>query len=255
LLQFPYPNFQPGNVAASASLNVLKKALTNIRIDEQMGLMLPSDTFRGPNGATSVPMYEFKFETPSSGRTALDANTPIDRHKMDILTSCLCDFIQMGHSTRGAQNLAETKVDMFMQSVEGWLNSFASTLNHDGLGRLWDLNGFDRVTMPEYAPDMAQRLDLDVFSNMLLRLSQAGMPMFPDPDLEAYIRDTAGLPDAAENDAYEESVREAAGDQGNGDKTATKPGAKEAKTAKRLRMEKMIRATFGRALLTQRRPA
>jgi hypothetical protein len=197
---------------AAAALAAYKKLVANVRIDEQMGILLPSDTYQNATGASNVPMYEFKLETPNSGRSALDANTPITRHKLDIMTTVLCDFLTMGHSTRGAQNLADTKVDLFMQAVEGWLNSIAAVLNRYALPRIWALNGKDPNLMPEYVPDMAQRVDLDIFSNMILRLSQAGMPLFPDPDLEEYIRETAGLPDASEQAGYAADMSAESGD-------------------------------------------
>jgi phage gp29-like protein len=104
----------------------------------------------------------------------------------------------MGHDARGAQNLGETKLDMFMEAVEGWLNSVAAVLNRVLLPRLWKLNAFNPDLMPEYVPDTAQRLDLDVLSAFMLRLAQAGMPLFPDQELESYIRDAAGLPDISD---------------------------------------------------------
>jgi hypothetical protein len=197
-----------GDATANTALTAYKKLVANVRIDEQMGLLIPSDTYAGATGPSNVAMYEFKLETPQSGRANLDANTPIIRHKNDILTSILCDFIEMGHTSRGAQNLAETKVDLFMQASEGWLNSIAAVMNRHALPRLFALNGFDEDLMPEFVPDMAQRTDLDVLSNFILRMSQAGMPLFPDSDLEAYVRDAAGLPDAADDDGFDDDMRE-----------------------------------------------
>ena len=233
-------NAAAGVPNAVAALNAYKKLVANVRIDEQMGVLLPSDTYPGQNGPSSVPMYEFKLETPQSGRQALDSNTPIMRHKVDILTSVLCDFIEMGHTSRGAQNLAETKVDLFMQGAEGWLNSIAATLNRHGLPRLWALNGWDMATCPEFVPDMAQRTDLDMLGNFFLHLSQSGMPLFPDPDLESYVRDAAGLPDAADGDAYQESLRQASGGDAG-------------KTAKRMRLEKAMRGQIARAIGKRKR--
>ena len=185
-----------GDPNAVNALNEYKKLVSNVRIDEQMGLLIPSDPWPGVNGPSNLPMYEFKLETPQSGKQALDSNTPITRHKVDILTSVLADFIEMGHSSRGAQNLAETKVDLFMQAVGGWLHSIAAVLNRHALPRLFDLNGFDFDLMPEFVPDMVQRVDLDELSNFVLRLAQAGAPLFPDVGLQAYLSDAAGLPAA-----------------------------------------------------------
>ena len=202
----------PQAALAQSALNAYKKLVANVRIDEQMGILLPSDVYQTGAGAGNVPMYEFKLETPNFGRSNLDADTPIKRHKIDIMTSVLCDFLEMGHTSRGAQNLADTKVDLFMQAVESWLNAVSAVINRHGLPRLWALNGFDPNVMPELVPDMAQRVDLDVFSNMILRLSQAGMPLFPDEDLERYVRDTAGLPDAGEDNSFAADMTADAGD-------------------------------------------
>ncbi|MGH6821925.1 MAG: phage portal protein family protein [Methylocella sp.] len=203
-----------GNADAVAALNSYKALVSNVRVDEQMGLVIPSDTYLGPNGPTAVPMYEFKLETPSSGRANLDAHTPIMRHTQGIFTSILADFIQMGHTSRGAQNLAETKVDLFMQSVEGWLNSIASVLNKFLLPRVWRLNAFPMEMLPTYNPEMAQRIDLGALSTYFADLAQAGMPLFPDGELEKWLREVAGAPeriDEAEHAAAQEAALVRAG--------------------------------------------
>jgi hypothetical protein len=48
--------------------------------------------------------------------------------------------------------------------------------------------------MPEYQPDLSQRIDIDVLSMFALRMAQAGMPLFPDPETEDFFRDSAGMP-------------------------------------------------------------
>ena len=213
-----------GDSLALATLNAYKNMATRSRTDEQMGILIPSDTYVGNNGPTAIPLFNYEYVTPAGGGAkGLDANTPIVRHKMDILSSVLADFIQMGHTTRGAQNLADTKVDLFLNSIEGWLNSMASVINQHALKRLWDLNGLDADLMPEYVPDMAQQVDLDILSNFILRLSQSGVQIFPDEDLEAYVRDVAGLPDAAEGASWKAKEEEDAGSQEkNPAKTAAK---------------------------------
>jgi hypothetical protein len=241
-----------GNPNAQASLAAWKKLVANVRIDEQMGLIIPSDTYKSANGISPVPMYDFKLETPQSGRANLDANTPITRHKLDIMSSILCDFLTMGHTSRGAQNLAETKVDLFMQAVEGWLNAIAAVMNRFGLPRIWALNGLDPNLMPEYVPDMAQRIDLDQLSNFILRISQAGMPLFPDADLENYVRDAGGLPDAPEGQGYQDMLNQNSGEDmqapGDEDNNAETAGGNSATSQKRARLEKMVRASLGRAI-------
>jgi hypothetical protein len=236
-----------GNPDSMAALNMYKLMATRSRTDEQMGIMIPSDTFVGPDGrVTNVPMFDYHYVVPTGGSRTTNADTPIVRHKLDILTSTLTDFITMGHTSRGAMNLADTKVDMFMESVEGWLDDIAAIINKNGLKRLWALNGMDDNMMPEFVPDMAQQIDLDILSNFILRLSQAGVAMFPDEDLEDYVRDAAGLPDAQDGRPWEAQLQTQAGEQSQQAQGKNKQPAKS--TAKAI-----VDAVMGQQLKRKRR--
>lgn len=201
-----------GDRDAVAAVENYKKIVTNIRVDEQMGLLKPSDHYTGPDGQVSAAeMYKFELCTPQAGKAAIKPHDAIERYKTDILTSVLADFILMGHgSSKGGQTLGVSKVDMFFQAIEGWLKSIASVLNKHLLPRLWKLNNLDDKLMPQFAPDMAQRVDLDALGNFILHLAQAGMMMFPDLDLENYIRDASGLPNILEEDWEEKQAKQEA---------------------------------------------
>lgn len=188
---------------AVAALNAYKKIVVNVRVDEQMGLVLPSTPYDGTNGPSSIPQYTFELATPKQGRSAVNANETIGRHQTNMMVSMLADFIQLGHSARGTQGVSTNKMDMFYQAIEGFLNGNAAIYNRHGLPRIWDLNGLDPELMPEYEPDMAQRVDLDVLSNFILRLSQSGMPLFPNDELQSYLLDSAGIPDVTDPLALE----------------------------------------------------
>lgn len=206
----------PGEAGALAQqmLAEYKKIVTNVRIDEQMGAILPSNTYFDADGKpSSVPMYDFKLVTPNGGKANVDGDKSIERYKLDIMTSVLADFLSMGHTARGTQSLAETKVDLFFQAIEGWLNSNADVLNDYLLPRIWRLNGLNYDTMPRFQPDMPQRVDLDGLSNFVLRMSQSGARLFPDDEVENYLRSAAGLPDISE-DSEAVSILDAAGDAG-----------------------------------------
>ena len=49
---------------------------------------------------------------------------------------------------------------------------------------------------------MAQQVNLDMLGSFILSLSQSGAQLFPDEDLEAYIRDVAGFPDAKDGESW-----------------------------------------------------
>lgn len=194
-----------GDANAIASMNLFKKIAVNLRIDEQMGVVMPSDTFSGPNGPTAVPQYSLELVAPggSGGRAPVTANETLQRHATNMLMSVMADFLMLGHSQRGTQALGSSKIDMFFQAIEGYLNSIAAIYNRHGLSRIWALNGLDPDLMPTYEPDLAQRIDLDILGKYILALSQSGMAIFPNADLESAVLDAAGLPDVADPDAMD----------------------------------------------------
>lgn len=187
------------NPAAVQALAAYKRIVSNVRVDEQMGIVLPSDTYMGPTGPSSVPMYEFDFAVPGSGKGTTNFDTPITRYKIDIMTSVLADWLTMGHESRGTQSLAGTKVDMFFYAMEGWLDAIAAVLNRYLLPRIWRINGLDLSLMPQWLATMPRRIDIDALGSFILSLAQSGMQLFPDEDLENYIRDAAGLPDLSDH--------------------------------------------------------
>jgi hypothetical protein len=188
---------------AVAALNAYKAIVVNIRVDEQMGLLLPSSVYEGANGPSNIPQYSFELVTPKQGRATVNANETITRHQTNMMTSMLADFIQLGHSARGTQGTSTNKIDMFYGAIEGFLNANAAIYNRHALPRVWDLNGLDFDLKPTFEPDMATRLDLDVLSNFILRLSQSGMPLFPNDELQSYLLDAAGIPDVTDPMALE----------------------------------------------------
>lgn len=194
-----------GNANDRAALDSYKKIAVNARIDEQMGLLLPSDVWPNPSGGPSTAKkFEFSLITPT-GRPmgGFDFDKTIQRYNNMMMTAVLADFLTLGHEARGTQSLALSKVDMFFLAIEGFLNSTAAIYNRHALPKLWELNGFDYETMPQIEPDMAQRVDLDVLSNFVLRMAQAGMPLFPNEDLQNYILDAGGLPDVIDDRALQ----------------------------------------------------
>lgn len=207
-----------GNSEALAAYNGYKAMATNIRIDEQMGLVLPSNTFPTAAGLSSVKMYSFELAAPGgSGKASMDFDKTITRYDLSMMTSVLADFLALGHGARGTQALAVSKTDMFFQAIEGFLNTMASIYNRFAITRLFELNGMDMDLLPEIKPDLAQTVDIDALGNFVLKLSQAGMPLFPNQQLSSFILDAGGLPDISEDDEMAQMVAGVHPDQVNRD--------------------------------------
>jgi hypothetical protein len=186
----------PDVAAAQRAFTMYKQAIGRVRIDEQMGALLPSDPYRDEEGKpTNLRMYEFQLVTPQHGRQTVDPDKTIERHSVQMLMTLLADFIKLGHEVRGTNNLAMTRVDMFYAAIEGWLNAAAGVLNRFALPRVFKMNGFPQQMAPRLIPDMPQRLDLDSLGMFIKNIAAAGMPLFPNDELEAYVRDAAGFPE------------------------------------------------------------
>jgi len=191
----------PDVLAAQRTFQMYKNAISRVRVDEQMGLILPSDPYRDEDGRPlNIRMYEFQLVTPQHGRQTVDPDKTIERHSVQMLMTLLADFIKLGHEVRGTNNLALTRVDMFYAAIEGWLMAAAGVLNRFALPRLWKMNGMDIGTLPKFVPDMPQRLDLDSLGAFIANIAKAGMPLFPNEELENYVRDAAGFPEAEGNE-------------------------------------------------------
>lgn len=178
---------------AKATLQAYKDMVVNIRRDEQEGVVIPSD--RDEKGNLQ---YELSLLT-SGGARQFDTNAIITRYKNDILGTVLADFIMMGQGRVGTQALAETKVDMFMQAVQGIVNIIASVLNRQLLPRVWALNGFDPETMPKFAFDKVKQPNLGVLGDYIKKLSDSGFQLAGDLETEAVARNLAGLPPPPED--------------------------------------------------------
>lgn len=191
-----------GDPNAGMKLAAFKKMTTNVRVDEQMGLVLPADLWEG----TTQPMYKFELVTPQHGRTTVDADKTITRYNVNMLASVMADFLQLGHESRGTQALSQNKTDMFFNALEGFLLSGSEVMNRYGIPRLGDINGVNPDMLPTFKPDMPQRLDLDVLGNFVFRLASSGMPLFPNPVLEEYLADAAGWPDISEDNSEAHAI-------------------------------------------------
>lgn len=213
---------QAGDAQAMTTLEGFKRIAMNLRIDEQMGVVFPSDVFMDEKGGGSQPMYSLELISPGGGKgggSAADSNAIITRHNNSMMMSTLADFLMLGHGPNGTEALADSKKGMFFQGVEGYLNSMAAVINNDGLGRIWDLNAMDPDSKPLIEPDLAQELDLDILGSFIERLANSGMAVFPNASLESALMDAAGLPDINDPSALS-FINEAGKDDDFDDPTA-----------------------------------
>lgn len=178
-----------GDPTATQMYNSYMQLATHVRRDTKEGIVMPSDWDDQGKGR----LYEFEL-LASPAKRATDTNGPINRYSQEIAQSCLVDFILLGHGARGTQALATTKVDVFLDSIQGYMDNMASTLQRI-VEVLWEVNGLNPEVMPRLKADNTRQVDPERLAQLIQSLAAAGLPIFPDPITEDWVRKRVGLPE------------------------------------------------------------
>lgn len=186
-LKIPASVIVTGGAVYDAYVNLA----SNVRRDEQEGIILPSD--RDDKGN---PLYELSLLS-TGGQRQFDTSKVIDRYKVDITMSVLADFLMVGHQQTGSWSLASSKTELFSTALGRWSKMIAAVVNRKAIPDLLMLNGMRG--MCELRPGDIETPDLGALGAFIDQMAKAGMPLFPDPQLEDRLRSYAGLPPIPED--------------------------------------------------------
>lgn len=187
---------------AIAARQKYESMVRDIKLNEQAGVLLPSDPYYDSEGnPTTMRQVEFKLLS-AEGSRSIDTNMVALRYQMDMARTVLADFMMLGATDRGSYALAEEKTRIFLRTLEGWLESISTIINRKAIPALWRLNGLDLTYMPKLIPGTVKPKDLKVLSEFISQLARAGAPLFPDDALENHIRNIAGLPEKTPEDEF-----------------------------------------------------
>ena len=173
-----------------ALLAFMQKMGRNLRRDEQDVVIYPLEY--DENGKKK---YEFDLMT-SGGTRQFNTNEIIQRYARWIAMTVLADFILLGHEKVGSYSLSSSKTNLFGIALGAWLDMIAEVLNRFAIPRLLELNAFPVTEYPRIIHGDIETPDLKELGEFIKQISGAGFPLFPDDDLEAWIRSIAGMPSA-----------------------------------------------------------
>jgi len=183
------PNAPP---AQKSILSQIKQILRNVRRDEQEGVIFPKAY--DENGKD---LYNFKLLN-TGGSRQLDTDKIINRYDQRIAMSVMADFMLLGSQKTGSYALSSDKTDLFTTALTTWLDSIAATFNRYAIPRLFELNGFPTEKLPTLVHDDVRAVNLVELGDFITKLAGAGMPLFPDDELEKYVRQQGKLPQRKE---------------------------------------------------------
>ena len=179
------PNATGGQRAA---LETFKTMGRNLRRDEQSVILTPLAYDERGN-------KRYNFELVSSpGSAHIDTTPVLTRHNQSIAMSLLADVILLGHEKVGTQALAVSKTDLLAASLDAWLQGIAEVFNRHLLPRIFSVNGKATGDLPQYVPAAVQPDDVNAIVEQINKLAQAGVPLFPDTEIEEWLAERVGYP-------------------------------------------------------------
>ena len=208
---------------AGATLAAYQSLVKNIKRNSQEGAVIPSDT-----DEQGKPLYELSL-LASGGKRNFDTNAVILRYAQQIAMTVLADFILLGHNAAGSGALGTSKVDVFYSAIEGLIGQMCATVNREIVPLLGRLNGIPEENWPAFFTDKPEQIDLGRLGAYINALAASGMVLFPDKDLEKYLRGVAGLPDVTQETLQQQdAIMQNGGTMGPGSGGAAPPGARAA---------------------------
>lgn len=173
-----------------ATLSEIKKIVTNIRRDEQEGLVMPLAYDENGN-----KLYDFGLLSSGSKRS-FNTNAIVNRYRQEIAMSVMADFILLGHERVGSFALASSKTKLFSTAIGSWLSSISDVFNKHAITRLLVLNGLSGEVSLEHGD--IETVDLQILGDYIGRLSSAGIDV---EKVEDYLFEQANIPLGKERDS------------------------------------------------------
>ena len=181
--------------------------LKDVKRNEEGFLLLPSDVYTDSDGKmTNQRLVEVELIS-SQGNRSIDIRRAINDYQHEIASSVLAEFIKLGSRSGGSYALSKSKADIFLRTLESYLNTIFDVLNKQLLPQLWKLNGFDFSLMPKVvAGDIAPH-DLKELGAYLRNLNGAGIPVKEQVHIIDELLNIAELPEL-DRDVYASSLEQ-----------------------------------------------
>ena len=170
------------SVDQAALRNQFDLILRDLKLNEQGYALLPSDLYVDADGKpTNQRLMDIELIT-ANGSRSIDIDPVVKRYQHDIARSLMAEFLMLG-SGSGSYALSKTKTDLFLRSLESYINTIVDVLNKQLVERLWQLNGLDWATMPKLVAGDVAPHDLREIAAFLRNINNAGIELQEHPEV------------------------------------------------------------------------
>jgi hypothetical protein len=175
-----------------AVLAAIQNILSNVRRDKQEYVIWPLAYDDKGN-----KVFDFTLQA-SAGTRTFDTDKIIQRYDQRITMTVLADFILLGHEKVGSFALSSDKTDMFAVAIAAWLDAIESVFNRFAVPRLFEMNNWKLEKLPEIKHGDIEPPPLADVAAYVTALVNAGVPMFPNKELEDHLMKIASLPEISD---------------------------------------------------------
>ena len=180
-------------LAQMGGQNAAQQLVRNIRVDDQMGVVLPLAYDDKGNSLVTLELLK------TAGGKQTDPSATIARYNADMLNTVLAGFVQFGQGPTGSRALHMSATQIFSLAIGAFMDSVAAIINRIAVPRLMALNKMD----PKFAPQMKAGeigvRDLEELADFVQKLSAGGLTFFDRPTAN-YLRKAARLPEEPEGE-------------------------------------------------------
>ena len=188
----------PEEPITASDETALRTALRNLRMDEEMCLILPF-------GATVTPY--------SGGTSVTEIGEVITRKKQEILMRGFAQFLILGMDNVGTQALVQGSQDFFMLAVKGVQQQLLETWNQQLVPFLFKYNPMPGLTdLPRITWNDPGKADIQELLTAY-RIGVYTKAITPVLEDEQFMRSMIGLPDLPEGEGLQDRLDEKAYEQ------------------------------------------
>ena len=174
--------------------NQMEKILRDLKFNEQGYALLPSDVYRDADGKpTNQRIVDIELIT-SNGTRNIDIHPIVQRYQHDIARSVMAEFLMLGAGQNGSYALSKSKTDLFLRSMESYINSIFDAINKQLVERLWQMNGLSFDLMPKICAGDVAPHDLRELGAYLRNLNGANIDLSDQEDIVNALLANAELP-------------------------------------------------------------
>ena len=172
----------------------MEKILRDLKFNEQGYALLPSDVYRDADGKpTNQRIVDIEL-IASNGTRNIDIHPIVQRYQHDIARSVMAEFLMLGAGQNGSYALSKSKTDLFLRSMESYINSIFDVLNKQLVEPLWHMNGLNFDLMPKICAGDVAPHDLRELGAYLRNLNGANIDLSDQEDIVNALLANAELP-------------------------------------------------------------